>query len=325
MLFFEIFIKFDWIKPVYTMPKMHVKKSIVIDSPVEAIYSKLNDFNHWHPWSPWLIMEPEAKVDVAEDAKYYSWDGKIVGSGNMKVLEEKENQLITYDLSFLKPWKSRADVKFELEPAGDKTQVSWYMDSSLPWFMFWMKKMMIAFIGMDYQRGLNMLKDYVEDGEVHSKLEFIGLDTYPGCTYVAIKTACSMDEIGTKMSADFDKLWSFMEDKKDIVAGEPFSIYHKWDMVKGKVSYTSGVPVKSVPDNLPDGIISGKIPETKVYKLKHTGANEHLGNAWSTMYNYQRNKVFKKSSKTHPFETYGNAPGEVPDNELITTVHFAAR
>ena len=34
--------------------------------------------------------------------------------------------------------------------------------------------MMEAFIGMDYDRGLLMLKDLVEKGSVPSKLDFIG-------------------------------------------------------------------------------------------------------------------------------------------------------
>lgn len=301
---------------------MHVSRSTVVNAPVEKLFNTLNDFNTWTSWSPWLIMDPNAKVDVRDDNKYYSWEGPRTGSGNMAITTEVENQSIDYDLTFLKPWKSTAKVKFELKPKDGSTEVRWLMDSSMPFFLFFMKKMMEAFIGMDYDRGLSMLKDYVEDGEVHSSLDFKGANTFGGCNYVGIKTDCSMSDLGPSMKGDFDKLWGYMGGHQEAIAGAPFSIYHKWDPVKGQVSYTSGVPVSSTPDGLPGDMITGSIPSTQVYTIGHTGPYLHLGNAWSTLYNMQRSKEFKVNKSIHPFETYENNPMEVPENELRTEVHF---
>ncbi len=307
------------------MPKIHIARSIHIDAPVDRVYPKVNDFNHWTGWSPWLIMEPGATVDVSDDAKYYAWEGERVGSGNMRVTAEKTNEFVDYDLTFLKPWKSTSKVRFELQPKDGGTKVTWLMDTSLPFFLFWMKKQMTAFIGMDYERGLALLKDYAEDGEVHSKLDFKGFSNYPGCTYLGIKTECPMADVGPHMSDDLTSLWTFLGDRRDLVAGPAFSIYHKWDAVNGKVAYTSGVPVNSLPAELPPGIAAGTIPATKVYTLRHTGPYAHLGNAWSTLFNMQRGKAFKLNKRIDPFETYVNNPGEVPDRELVTEVHFPVK
>ncbi|NNF32493.1 MAG: hypothetical protein HKN68_00180 [Saprospiraceae bacterium] len=307
------------------MPKFHITRSIHINAPAEKIFNVVNDFSHWRIWSPWLVMEPEATLNIAGDNKSYSWSGNRVGSGNMTILEEKENESITYDLNFLKPWKSHSDVAFKLKEEDGGTRVTWLMDGSLPWFMFWMKKMTIGFISMDYDRGLNMLKDYVEDGKVNSQLNFKGESSFPGCTFIAIKSDSSMDDIGKDMSSDFEKLWAYMDDKKDLINGLPFSIYHKWDMVKGGVSYTSGVPVSKVPDDLPDGMISGSIPTTKVHIIEHVGSYRHLGNAWTTQHTMMRSKEFKAVKSIHPFELYVNDPSEVPEDELITQVLFACK
>lgn len=307
------------------MPKLQLSKSITINAPSDKVYKAVSDLNQWTAWSPWLIMEPEAKVTVNDDNKSYSWEGKRVGSGNMKIIAEEANTSVDYDLNFLKPWKSQANVRFELKEKGEETEATWIMDSSLPWFMFWMKKMMVAFVGMDYQRGLNLLKDYVEDGQIHSKLEFKGQNTYTGCQYIGIKTDCGMDEIADIMQKDFTRIMEFLGENKELSAGEPFSIYHKWEMVKRKVSYTAGAPISAIPDNLPDGFISGKIPELSVYTLRHIGPYKHLGNAWSTLYNMERNKEFKHSKAHHPFETYANSPMEVSEKELITDIHFAVK
>ncbi|MEQ9424946.1 MAG: SRPBCC family protein [Cyclobacteriaceae bacterium] len=307
------------------MPKINVIKSIKIDSPIEMIFNTLNDFNHWQVWSPWLIMEPEAEVKIAEDSKSYSWNGKRIGSGNMKVTSEEPHQKINYDLNFLKPWKSSAKVRFELEPDGDMTKVSWVMDSSLAFFMFWMKAMMQAFIGMDFERGLNMLKDYMEDGIVHSQLDFKGESTFPGFDYIGLKRYCNIDEMPAKMAADFDKINEFLAKNPDFNASQVFTIYHNWDMVKQKVSYTSGVAVGQPEIDLTDGFISGKIPKIKVFTLRHIGPYRHLGNAWSTLYNMKQGKHLKIQKNIHPFETYVNDPKEVPENDLITDIHFAIK
>lgn len=307
------------------MPKMHISKSILVDAPVDKVLPAVNDFHHWGKWSPWLIMEPEATVDVAEDGKSYSWQGARVGEGKMAVTNEEGKRSVDYDLTFLKPWKSEAKVKFELDEQGDKTKVTWLMDSSLPFFLFWMKKMMVAFVGKDYERGLAMLKDYVETDDVPSKLAFDGVSNYKGCDYVGIKTECSMQNIGPSMEKDFEKLGAWIKDNGDNVADKPFSIYHKWDMVSEKIIYTSGIPVKNKLATAPSGMVSGSIPATSVYSISHTGPYRHLGNAWSTGYNMKQSKTFKMNKKVDTFETYVSDPTEVAENDLVTTVHFPVK
>ena len=307
------------------MPKMHIEKSITIDAPIDQVYAALNDFHNWPSWSPWLIAEPECKVDVREDGKYYEWEGNRIGSGNMTVLEEKAPNYINYDLTFLKPWKSTAKTYFNCKENNGSTEVSWGMDSSLPFFMFWMKKQMEAFVGSDYDRGLAMLKSHVEKGEIESTLNFKGRESYPGCNYVGIKRQIGMAKMPEMMAKDFGKLGELAKSKPDQMAGGMFSIYHKWDMVKGQVSYTAGLPVTSEIAGLTSDFITGAIPATSVYTLQHVGSYKHLGNAWSTINMMARNKEFKAIKGIHPFETYENNPEEVEEKDLITNIHFAIK
>jgi DNA gyrase inhibitor GyrI len=188
-----------------------------------------------------------------------------------------------------------------------------------------MKKIMTAYIGMDFSRGLGMLKDYLETGNVPSKLTFKGITPYAGCTYVGIRTSCTMETVGASMKSDFDTLIAWASKHKDLVNGIPFSIYHKWDIVNGKVVYTSAVPVKQIPTDLPPGSITGNIPAVLVNTITHTGTYKHLGNAWSAQYNMQQAKVFKWKKGVDPFETYVSMPGTVDENELVTEIHFPVK
>ncbi|MCG8373800.1 MAG: SRPBCC family protein, partial [Balneolales bacterium] len=305
--------------------KMNISRSILIKASENEVFAKLNDFNHWPKWSPWLIMDPDAKITIREDAKFYEWEGKRVGAGSMIILSEEENKSINYDLKFLKPWKSTAKVSFRLEEAGTETMVTWTMDSSLPFFMFWMKKMMEGFVGADYERGLKLLKDYVELEGIESKLEFRGIEDFPGAKYIGIKRDCSIDDIGPTMEADFGKLREYIDQSKDVTMRGMYSIYHKWDIVKSKVSYTACVDVDDFPTDLPSGMITGTIPATKINVVRHIGRYDHLGAAWSAQMNMARGKEFKAVKGIHPFECYLNNPGDTEAKDLITDICFAVK
>lgn len=307
------------------MPKIQIARSKHINAPISKVYSIISDMSSWSKWSPWLIMDPNASVDVANDKRSYSWEGNRVGSGHMAIAKEEPNNTIHYDLTFLKPWKSKAKVKFGLTEKDGGTEVTWHMDSSLPWFMFWMKKSMMAFIGNDYERGLNLLKDYTEDGVIHSKLNWLGESQFPGCDYVGIKRDCSIDEMSTVMEKDFIKLMAFCENVEGADVTKAFSMYHKFDFVKGKASYTAGIPSKSIPSELPSGLFKGTIPSTKIYTLEHVGPYHHLGNAWTTLYTMHRNKEIKPVKNIHPFETYGNSPKNTDPKDLIARINFAVK
>lgn len=87
--------------------------------------------------------------------------------------------------------------------------------------MFWMKNMMEGFIGMDYERGLNMLKDYIEEGEVKSKLDWMGESDFPGAKYIGIKTTCDIDKMDDAMPEDFRKLEEYMKKMKPLQQDRP--------------------------------------------------------------------------------------------------------
>ncbi|GLR16416.1 SRPBCC family protein [Portibacter lacus] len=301
------------------MPKFTVSRSILINAPVEKVFNTINDLNTWVVWSPWLIMDRATVVNVSGDAKSYDWNGKRTGSGDMRIINEVEYETIDLDLNFIKPFKSHAKVNFTLNSEGNNTNVTWNMDSSLPFFMFWMKKMMMAFIGNDYERGLNLLKDYVEDGEIHSELNFIGEHQFSGSKYIGVERETNLDTAASKMGEDIQKLHGFGD------MSNVFMMYKKWDMVKNQAHYLAGMFVDEIPSNLPAEFIQGQIPSTKIYTLEHVGPYRHLGNAWSTMSNMQRSKEFKVRKDIFPFETYKNDPGSTAENELLTHINFAVK
>jgi predicted transcriptional regulator YdeE len=197
------------------------------------------------------------------------------------------------------------------------------MNSRLPFFLAWMKKMMEAFVGMDYKRGLLMLQEYAEKGKVNSVLTFKGIQTFDSCIYVGIDRTCQVSQIPDFMKTDYTRLLEYMHgNHKEKIAGPTFSIYKKWNPVKDQVVYTACVPVTVSLPNLEEGMLMGDVPATKVHSVEHKGSYKYSGNIWSALYSMSRAKVFKQNKKLSPMEIYHNSPKDTPENELISEVVF---
>jgi predicted transcriptional regulator YdeE len=304
------------------MPKIAVNKSIVVAVSPDKAYETIRDFHQWNRWSPWVICEPDCQMTYADNGKSYAWDGKIIGSGSVEIAEEQPSEAIHFRLTFLKPWKSKATFSFLFQPEGDGVRVTWTMDSSLPSFLFFMKGMMTAMIGMDYDRGLRMLKDYLETDNVHSKLEYPGQADFEGFQYVGIRAQCSMTQIGDQMKADFERLAQWFKDSNIEIAEKPFAVYHRFHLSKGTTEFTTGYPVKAVPENLPEGFVSAELAACPVYRVKHTGPYHHLGNAWSSGMMRAQAKVFRQNKKIPAFEIYESDPSTTKEEETVTMIHF---
>lgn len=313
--------------PLSIMPKINVRKSCLINAPLDKVYQTVRDFHQWPRWSPWLITDPDCQVTYADDGKQYAWEGPVVGSGEMAVRDETPGGAIQYQLTFFKPWKSRAAVQFSFEEShSEGVQVTWSMQSSLPFFLFFMRKMMTAFIGMDYERGLTMLKDQLELGTVPSRLEFPGIGDFAGSPFIGIRTQCPIAEIGPAMESDLQGLKTWFENHPDdCPSGKPFSQYHDWDVVKNTTKYTIGFPLAALPEESTDGFVCGQIPTCQTFAIKHTGPYRHLGNAWSAGFFRVRNKLIQQDKKITPFETYETAPDEGAEEDTVTTVHFPVK
>ena len=87
------------------MLQTNIEKQILINADPNEICAKLADFRQWMSWSPWLVMEPDALVEFDDANKFYRWEGKRVGAGNMKMLGVEDNgseKKVNYKIHFFK-------------------------------------------------------------------------------------------------------------------------------------------------------------------------------------------------------------------------------
>lgn len=307
------------------MPAFEVDESIEIQASITKVREALLDFKAWPEWSPWICAEPGCKIEFASDGQSYGWDGSIIGSGNMKVLKAEE-RAIYYDLEFVKPFKSKAKVDFQLQDHDqERCTVRWRMQSSMPFFLFFMVKSTQAMVASDYRRGLARLKDKLELGTVPSVIEFPGVGQGVRTAYLGVRKVSTIAEIGRITAVEMPRLMQELEERKVAVAGPPMTITHSFDPVKDRLAYTLALPVPEVLGDLGSDLVSEVIDIPRSYKVVHKGPYHHLANAWASGVMHERAKRFSPQKRADKVEVYISDPGTTAPNELVTELHFPAK
>jgi len=310
------------------MPRFHVQRSIEINAPAERVFEVTSDYGQWTRWSPWLCTEPDANVTVSDNANsvgsVYAWSGDLVGAGEIEHKQLVSPKSIDDEIRFTKPFKSTSQVKFEIEPTDSGSQITWHMDGSLPWFMFWMTSKMDTFIGMDYDRGLRMLKELIETGNVSSKTDIVGKQTMGPFQVVGVRRTCAVKDVGQSMGEAFPEARRLADEHGLPAGGESVSVYHRFDMKNQTFEYTSGFMTTEPIQSAPAGLETWGLPAIECLRVDHIGCYSHLGNAWSAANTFARYKKLKQS-KIGAFELYKNSPEHVAPAELLTEVYLPLR
>ena len=141
-----------------------VERSRTMAVAPEAIVPHVTDLREWAEWNPWAEIDPDAELDFSEppagEGAWYTWKGnEDMGSGKMTVTSVGEGR-VDYDLEFIEPFESEADVTIEWAPSGEGTKVTWSMEGHND-FGAKVAGLFVAFekaIGRDFEDGLANLE-----------------------------------------------------------------------------------------------------------------------------------------------------------------------
>ena len=145
-----------------------VERQALIPAPPARVYAALADFHDWPNWSPWEGLDPDmTRTFSGADAgvgAVYEWKGnRKAGEGRMEIVAAEEPSGVTLALDFLKPFKSSSPTRFQLEPDGDGTRVTWTMQGPKTFVtrVMGIFTSMDKLIGKDFEKGLSQLEAHV--------------------------------------------------------------------------------------------------------------------------------------------------------------------
>ncbi|AXT72514.1 SRPBCC family protein [Vibrio sp. dhg] len=299
-----------------------VSRSIEIEKSQKEIIDYLKDFKNWPEWSPWVILEPSCELTYLGDQGHvgaaYEWNGQRIGSGSI-VLESTQEHRLDMELHFFRPMKSHGKVTLIVTPSQKGCLVEWQLHSSTPWNRFFLKSVFKSMLEMDFDRGLKMLKSQLETGKVLSELVEIANRKQPAIHYVGISGSGTILELGEIISDHMSRLKEMVAVENVSVNGPMFCYYLSMDMKLGRFEFVTCLPVDS-PTSVPEGFVSGTIPECDTFVVEHWGEYRLLGNAWAMAMNLTRSSGVKVKSKPLGIERYLNSPDEVEQANLKTEV-----
>ena len=210
--------------------KLTIARSITITAPIDEVKALVLDFKHWGDWSPWTVLEADCKVVISgnpdESGYTMCWDGEMIGS-EKNILTAVQSDYIQYDLEFLKPWKSSAKITFSFSSTETGTKVTWTMNSSMPFFMFFMIPMLKVMLSMDFDRGLKMLRAVAEEGRVSAQTISNDVVEFLGFSFIGVQRTVQFDKLGEVIQKDFDTLLSDIVQKQKISAKHWVCLYPK--------------------------------------------------------------------------------------------------
>jgi len=303
---------------------LSVSRQIEIDASPQQVYSTVADFNSWHNWNPWLCIDANSKTSIDgkgnQTGDTYMWTGELIGAGEIETIALTPQKEILQTVRYSSPMKSTSDIKFSFASDGDGVTVTWQMESEMPFLFRFLAKQMKPIISSDFERGLIMLKDYIETGTVASRVVIKGVESAENIAFVGKHENCTKKNIGQQMQKTMYEVSNWLV-ANSTMPEEGITVYEQFDATSDTCSYTSGFRLLQNKQFPFRGAQIDTIPASKIVKVTFYGDYHNLGNAWSAAYAYIQKNKLKASAAIPPYEIYLNDPAFFPNpSDWVTDV-----
>ena len=312
--------------------KVHVERTTTVNAPAATLYALTNGFRGFNRWSPWHERDPNAQYsfegpETGVGAKM-SWTSDVpeVGNGSQEIVSSQPNKRVDAHLDFGD--QGTAESFFTYETQGDQTKVTWGFDTDLGSNLIarYMGLMFDKWIGPDYEKGLNNLKQVAES---MPKVDFSSLkpeilDMEPiMVAFISAESPPDSESISTALGASYGKIIEFMQANSLQPTGMPITINTNYG---GDVfAFDAAIPVASEPVELDESseVKFGKTPSGKSLRFIHPGPYAGMTESYGKIQAYLEVHVWETAERS--WAQYTNDPGSTPEAELETHIYFPVK
>lgn len=303
--------------------RYNVQRCIHVEQPADVVFNKIRDLPSWKDWSPWVLHEPESKLTYSETPTEvggsYSWQGEMIGSGTLTHIAFSAPSQIQQKIEFIKPFKSTAEISWDLNASQQGCEICWSMQGQLPFLFRFLTNKMTSMIGNDFELGLALLNHQLDQSASYPNLSFDGEVTLNEISGLHRRFTGDIDEMKLAMDKQFQEMATEIVTEGYSAVGSPATIYHK---SKPRVAPTwfevdMFVPVSGAPKEK-----TAKRPGGKYFKVTLLGDYPFLKLAWHSAFANLQMKGYKFDWPRVPFESYENCPDEVEHSNQIKTIIY---
>jgi effector-binding domain-containing protein len=303
----------------FFLPKTyHVERSTMIKGDKAMIYNLTSNFSKWDLWTPWKEKDTAAKYEmVGQDGKVgtvWSWDGKVIGNGQMTLTQLVPGELVGYDIVF-QHGKYKSQGKIVIAATGDSAKVSWTDDGDLGYnpISRYMGLFMGKMMNPEFDKGLAKLKKVVESRKDWPKIEE---KLMPERTVLLIRDSAGPKTYQTVFTKGFMEIGKFSKENKIKCIGPPFAIYLKYDTVTMFSVFDMGIAVDKAAKG--KGRVHGQvIPAGNAVVAYYFGPYDKTGPTYNALHQYC--KESGKVSTGGPWEIYVGDPMTEKDPMKVET------
>ena len=151
--------------------EQYVERSADVAAEQADVFSLVSDYRQFNRWSPWAALDPETEYEFSGPAtgvgSKMSWrsEDPNVGSGMQEVVEIQPDTMVKSKLTF-EGFDTPSYATFMLQPTDGGTRVTWAFEANMDTMVGrYMGLMMENWVGADYERGLERLKELAEKGD----------------------------------------------------------------------------------------------------------------------------------------------------------------
>lgn len=314
---------------VFLPSKLDIKKSVIIDAPVEVVFAQVEDLKNWTAWSPWEKLDPNMNKTYSDNTKGLNakleWTSEMqeVGNGSMVLSEVVDNKKIITTMTM--EGEDGGSGGFDFEEVEGGTKITWYMYQEYSTFQLASRFFTLLFESMvaeQFVNGLNDIKEIAENIEVVPYSLNISEVETEDQFIIAIKDSSSTnsEEISAAFGKCFTDIMAFINENEITPSGMPLSIANEWNPEENKYVFEVGMPIADNKLKTKDNIYIRTLKGGKMVLGEQIGAYSGAEKSYNSIMEY----IDKNDLETigFPYEVYANDPGEVPEAELKTLIYF---
>ena len=305
-----------------------VRRSLLMHVDRQTAFDRVRDLKGWPDWSPWLLHEPNARVELSEqsdqESGWYAWDGKLIGAGRITHVRFDAPERIEQRIAFERPFKATGAVSWEFAERDGGTEVFWLMRGRMPFMLRFLAPTMSRLLAKDYDLGLALLRARLDPDADQLAIRFVGDVERPAQGALTIPFDGDLKAMVAAMRQGFPRLAAAAAERGIEPAGPLFTAYHKADPKSGHFRCDLALPV-------PDGTAAGEL-ELKLlgggryYLAEVQGSYDFLEPAWYSVMAHVRMIKAKWDRGRPSLEVYAVDPETAASaNDILTQIYVPVR